>query len=304
MKDDEDCSDNATSRRGFVRRCLGTGAVLTASLPRHPQATSDENARRPLATPPPDLAEYERILSQTDRMDVLGRPRSWSVVQQGFHPFSPERIVVMPSGGDPPSRFEYGRHGYRCGPQMRARLDERIDGLIDEHIEFNRRHFPPYTPPGGWFPESKRESIFWIMDAMTDHYGVRPQFEAWVVALVGRELLGSTAMGGFGFAHQFQHGEGAVPVDCPPVDWWLFLYPEGLNWSSLDEKEIHAVFAHVARDHHYARASGAMIPTWALAQRVGAAVDGGWAGVARMGRIGAARHLNPIAARLMGGLFR
>src|SRR4051812_13866501 len=137
MRNHEDCLDTSTSRRGFVRRCLGTGAVLSASPPCHPRATSAENARFPFGTALPDLAEYERILSQTDRMDVLGRPRSWSVVAQGFHPFSPERIVVMPSGSAPPSRFEYGRYGYRCGRQLRARLDERIDGLIDEQIAFN-----------------------------------------------------------------------------------------------------------------------------------------------------------------------
>jgi hypothetical protein len=69
-------------------------------------------------------------------MDVVGRPRSWSFVSRGFHPFCPERIVVLPSRGG---------YGDRCG--LRAR--RRIDGKIDEMIEESRRLNPGYDPPGG-----------------------------------------------------------------------------------------------------------------------------------------------------------
>ena len=135
----------------------------------------------------PDLSDYERKLSQTDRMDALGRPRSWSIVTQGFHPFSPDRIVVMPAEvGGWPDRDNIAP----CADRM---CETGIDRRIDEEIEDTRRRNPGYDPPGGWFPDSKRESIYWIMDVMTDHYGVRSEFEAWVIGLVGRELLGSTA---------------------------------------------------------------------------------------------------------------
>ena len=303
MKNDEDCLDIATSRRGFVRRCLGTGAVLFARpRPRHPRVTSAENARRLLVTPPPDLAEYERILGRTDRMDVLGRPRSWSLVTRGFHPFSPERIVVTPTGTDR-SSFGAGYYGDRCGHLLRRRIDERIDERIEEEIGDCKRRNPGYDPAEGYFPDSKRESIYWIMDVMTDHYGVRSQFEAWVVGLVRRELLGSSAWRGCGLAHQFQHGGGDVPVDCPPVDWWLFLFPEGIGWSALDDAKLFAVIAHVGRDDQYARSGWGMLYTWALAGRVWGAVDD-WAQVARMSRTHVAWHLNPITARYMGGLFQ
>jgi hypothetical protein len=173
------------------------------------------------------------------------------------------------------------------------RCDERIEEMIEETKLLN----PGYEPTGGWFPDSKRESIYWIMDAMTDHYQVRTQFEPWVVGLVGRELLGSTAMGRYGLAHQFQSGLAEIPVDFPPVDWWLFLYPEGLNWSSLDEKDAHAVIAHVGRERTYADNGCNMLRVGCLTQRVGREVE--WAGVARMGRIEAARHLNQITVNLL-----
>jgi hypothetical protein len=296
MKNDDDLLSTSTSRRGFVQRCLGTGAVLAASPPSSPRGMSAEIARRPLATASPDLTEYERLLSRTDRMDVLGRPRSWSVVTQGFHPFSPERIVVTRTGADRSSRFRDSNYGDRCGRLLRR----RIDGRIGEMIEDDKRRYPDYDPPGGWLPDAKRESIFWIMDAMTDHYRVRSQFEPWVVGLVGRELLGSTAMGRYGLAHQFQHGDSEIPVDCPPVDWWLFLYPDGLDWSSLDEQEIYAVIAHVGRNRPYASNSCCMLRVWCLTGSLGREVE--WAGVARMGRIEAARYLNLITARLLDGL--
>jgi mannitol/fructose-specific phosphotransferase system IIA component len=294
MNNDEDCVDTSTSRRGFVRRCLGTGAILAACPPSRPGAMGAEIARRPLVTASPELAEYERILSRTDQMDLLGRPRSWSVVQQGFHPFSPERIVVMSSRNKP--SWSADRYRDRCGQQVKARLDERIDRLVEEHIEFNRRLTPSYTPTGEWFPESKRESIIGIMDAMSAHYRVRSQFEPWVVGLVERELLGSTALGDYGLAHQFQHGDAEIPVDCPPVDWWLFLFPEGLDWSSFDDQNIYAVVAHVARDRPYV-SSGGMLHVWCLTQRIGSKVK--WSEVSRMGRIEAARYLNPITANLL-----
>jgi hypothetical protein len=86
-------------------------------------------------------------------------------------------------------------------------------------IEESRRLNPGYDPPGGWFRDSKRESIYRIMDAMADRYGDRSRFEAWVVGLAGRELLGAEAFRGCALAHQFQHDGGAVTVECPPVDW-------------------------------------------------------------------------------------
>jgi hypothetical protein len=37
-----------------------------------------------------------------------------------------------------------------------------------------------------------------------------------------------------GLAHQYQRG-GQVPVDCPLVDWWLLLFPGGIDWAFMTE---------------------------------------------------------------------
>ena len=147
MKNDDDCLDTSTSRRGFVRRCLGTGRSCLHPRSATPEPRATRAPRRPLVTPPPDLADYERILGRTDRMDVLGRPRSWSFVTRGFHPFSPERIVVIPSGADRSSCFG-GYYGDRCGRLLRQRIDERIE----EDIAHSKRLNPGYDPAEGYFP--------------------------------------------------------------------------------------------------------------------------------------------------------
>ena len=90
------------------------------------------------------------------------------------------------------------------------------------------------------------------MDVMTDHYGVRPNSRHGSSAWWGGTAR-EHGICGSGLAHQYQHGLADIPVDCPPVDWWLFLFPEGIEWCSLDEQKVHALICHVARDRYYAR---------------------------------------------------
>ena len=70
----------ATSRRGFFTGTLGLGLGLGTAGP----LTVPGRAPADVAPYGPALTSYERILSQTDRLDILGVPRSWSVVRQGF----------------------------------------------------------------------------------------------------------------------------------------------------------------------------------------------------------------------------
>jgi hypothetical protein len=124
------------------------------------------------------LTSYERILSQTDRLDILGVPRSWSVVRQGFHPFAPERTAVLPSG-------ERLRHPIHRSRDVRGRIEERI---AERRAGF--AHDAAELPP------EKVESFFWVMDLFTSHYRIPEVVEDWVVGLAWRESLGSSFLGG------------------------------------------------------------------------------------------------------------
>jgi hypothetical protein len=269
-------STTQKNRRGFVRQCFGAGASLATIPVWSSQAVGSAKAQTPNRLIMPQTTEYERILSQTNRMHVLGNPRSWSLVTQELHPFAPERVVVM------------GRHKYgdRCGRDLRRTIDEQIDVAHDDILGVD---------PTRWFPDNKRESIFWMMDAICGHYGV-PYLEQWVVGLAVRKILGSTAGEGIGLAHQYQHGVGEVLLDNSPVDWWLFLYPEGYDWGALDEQPIFAIMCHVVQHDPSNRFWSDLYPIWALTGRIWRAIPD-WSHVAQMGQVSACQHLNRITAR-------
>jgi hypothetical protein len=231
----------------------------------------------------PALTSYERILSHTDSLEILGVPRSWSVVRQGFHPFAPERIAVLPSG-------ERLQHSMRRGRGARRRIEDRI-----AEIRAGFAHGAADLPP------EKLESYFWAMDLITGRYRIPNVFEDWVVGLAWRESLGSTTMGRhWGLIHQYQGGRGAPvdcpPVDCPPLDWWLFLFPGGIDWASPGGESVHALIGHVGRRH--LEQPGFMLRAYSLAESIAVAVKDASL-VSRMGRIDAARYLNRIAAEYL-----
>ena len=173
-----------------------------------------------------------------------------------------------------------------CGLGDRRRIEDRI-------AEY-RAGFP-YDP--GPLPPEKLESCFRVMDLITGHYRVPEFFEDWVVGLAGRESFGSSAIGGhWGIVHQYEGRHGA-PVDCPPVDWWLFLFPDGIDWASLAEEPVHALIGHVSR-RPYWEVSGLMLDVWCLTSAIVMAV-GDARPVSRMGRVAAARHLSQIAAECL-----
>jgi hypothetical protein len=269
-------------RRAFVRQCLGGGLVAAAGCPYASQARPATLHPAPPAAP---SSEYERILSATSEMDLVGNPRSWTYVSRILHPFAPERTAILRSGAG-------SRYGDRCGKEVREGIDRRIERENGDMQGFDKR----------WFPDAKRDSIYWIVDRMAGHYRSPALLEEWVAGLAGREILGSTAYCGMGFAHQYQYSQGGrVPLDCPPIDWWLFLYPDGVDWAALDEEPIFAVIAPVAPDRSFVqRLTGTMIRVYILAQSIWRTVSesgAGWRDVARMGRVEACRHLNPIAVQ-------
>ncbi len=263
-------------RRGFVRDCFGIGASLAALPIGRSEAAGSEKVHSPNGFIVPRMSKYERILSHTDSMHILGNPRSWSLVTQGLHPFAPERVVVMRQ------RVYFDRGGR----DLRRQIDKRIEDEFGHMQGFDKKSFP----------DSKRESLYWMIEWMCSHYGV-PYFEQWVVGLAGREILASTASFGMGMAHQYQSG-GQVPVDNPPVDWWLFLFPEGIDWAAIDGLPVFAVIAHVA---HLDASYRAMFPVCFLTQSL---LRTDWSQVAQMGRVDACRHLNRITAQCLAETAR
>jgi hypothetical protein len=237
---------------------------------------------KPSPAPPYSPNEFERAFASCDTLDVLGRPRFWPLVREGFHPISPERVIVITDrGGDGCSSRDR-----RYEDTLRASLNEPLD----------RARLCGMTTSGIHLRAGKLELIFRLMRVMTDYYQVPHLFPNWTAGLAKREELGSTGMGrGFGLLHQFQN-EGMVQLTNAPVDWWLVLFPDGADWGSLDDESVFGMIGHIFPPHHR-ELPGLKMRSWELTYRaahhiVTDADRGGWARIARTDRITAAQVVN------------
>lgn len=266
-------------RRNFLGVSLGLGA--SASLMRRAES-GVIRATSSGTTEPEGFAstgDVEERLSKIDRMEVLGFPRNWAVVHDGFHPFAPERVEVWPSG----SRLNFDR----CDSTLRREIDRKIEELW---ADSSSQGYP--------IPGEKRESFYQMIDRWTGYYDRPDLFEPWVLGLAGREALGSSWMGKHcGLVHQYGSTE-SVRVDCPPVDWWLFLFPQGIDWASLTDQPTYTLLGHVSRSPWW-KGFTPMYRVWGLTQSLVGVVED-WPRVSRMGRVDAARYLNRTIVSILG----
>ena len=205
-------------------------------------------------------------MAQTHSLDVLGRPRCWSLVRERFHPISPERVIVMTEKG-----------GDGCN---------RLNGSFQKSLP------DPFNFPAGKFALISR-----LMQVMTDHYRLPESSSKWATKLAKREALASTGIGcGFGLLHQFQDVGSNVELVNPPVDWWLALFPEGIKWDALDEKPVFGMIGHVFPGHFF-KSYGLALRVWELTGRSARNVaqefgTDAWMRIARLDRITAAQVVN------------
>lgn len=207
----------------------------------------------------PDTNLFDQKWAQAD-LEGLGIPRSWWHVHQGLFPFAPERVLVI---NKRPCVWYFR--------SLKERLLERGYGKDK------------------YFSEEKLDYAIWIMQTLTDYYGVPEYLEDWATRLAAREALG-VAMGFAsrqGFVHQFQRRDGQQTVRTRNglVDWWLFLVPNGVDFQALDDLPTHVLFgcvdASVSRE----------LPCFSLISRLGRSLDN-FVELSRMDRLAAVRFLN------------
>jgi mannitol/fructose-specific phosphotransferase system IIA component len=261
------------NRRSFLHSSIFSGLGFSGLVAADPAVPSP-----PSQLPDSELAlaEYERTIASLSSLDLLGRPRSWSLVRQGLHPISPERVVVV---------TERGGDGWASRDRKReARLWERLAYL--------------------GLRAGKFDQILGLMQVVTSHYQAPHLFETWATGLARREALGSTGMGyGFGLLHQYQD-DGDVRLVNAPVDWWMVLFPKGVDWGAFDGESVYAMLGHVFPSYH-ARLPALRLMAYELTSRVGLAVarigqdfdPTAWRRIAAMDRISAARTVNMAIVR-------
>ncbi len=208
-------------RRSFLRAGIGIGG---GSLLGNPSMILEASSVGP-GSQMMETNSCERFLASLPdkHMSVLGRPRSWSTVRQGFVPFAPERVMRLQEKSVDRTRLLGCEH-----ESLTTRVAAALEGS-------------PADPKVHVAPE-KRELIVRLTKILTNHYQVPERLERWAIDMARREALGATALWReVGFPHNFQEGERQdVKTDNSPVDWWLGLLPNGVaKWDNLFQEPVH-----------------------------------------------------------------
>ena len=255
-------------RRSFLGFSVATGLGLPSLSP----ACAVDLAMRGSPDDEPQFPnEFERALSLPNAIDVLGRPRCWSLVRDGLHPISPERVVVM--------------------------SEEGCDSWLSREVEFENR-LGAYLAGRFDLPAGQTDLIVHLMDVMTAHYHSPQLAVEWAAKMTMREALVSTNSGhGFGCLCQFQN-DGLVQVVNSPVDWWLVLFPEGVDWGSCEP--VFGMIGHVFVPYH-SHLAALKVRTYSLPDWVGKAIANdskpdAWEKLAKLDRVSAARTINRAIA--------
>ena len=208
-------------RRDFLRTAIGAVSGMAMPSLCHAATTMAKEIH------PPWTSEYERGLTATSDFDWLGIPKSWSCVRQGFHPFSPERTLVLNS-------TKVNRHP-----------------MVPDLVERTGRHLnrEKYR-----YDQTTLAHISYWAAFLTESYGIPSQAERWC-----KQFAGSFCgfYGHMNWHHLFiQHSnwqgrDESVSTTNDLVDWWLFLIPDGLEVYSLYDKRLHVLIAPVYSHHTY-----------------------------------------------------
>ena len=145
--------------------------------------------------------------------------------------------------------------------------------------------------------DEKINVVLSVVEAMAAYYPHPDCFDAWSRGLLWRENLGSTAFGyHFGFVHQFQGQLRSVPTTSKHVDWWLFLFPEGVEYDSFDDQPVHALYGLVLFDPnpiHYENRTLGLVSNWCRHTAIN------WRAISSLGATDAAHLLNRELGRYL-----
>ena len=271
-------------RRGFLQTSCGL-----ATIP----ALSSVSSVRPVfsTTASPISAEqnkYEQILAQSPDLELLGQPRNWSQVREGWHPFSPERVLILTKE--------------TCG-QLAWNNDLLRKQVWEGTEKYRLRHGRERA-----MPEEKFDLLVTIADRFANYYQRPDLFGKLAANLVRREAFSASGLGnGLGLLHQFQYDpQERVATDNALVDWWLVLCPAGTNFECLDDKPAYVLVSHIFDR----RRAGLELDVWALTCRPmlhlpfkqsnkGNDREVYWQDLAALDRVAAARLLNYELARCL-----
>ena len=183
---------------------LGLGGAFAAEV---------RAASLPAAAAQP-LSDYERIFAESSHLAWLGLPRRWESVREGFHPFSPERVVILPA---------------------EHRWDERGVAFRAEQVKKLVSGWQHNLPESFWSSDAFRLYTK-IAEQMSAYYPGKPEAD-WLCAFaLGEQFYGHFASDRLKCLTSLQSPFGNTPrVVNPPVDWWLVLMRKPLDLETFDD---------------------------------------------------------------------
>ena len=209
-------------RREFLQTAIGVVSGVAMPNLCHAATTMAKEIH------PPWTSEYERGLTATSDFDWLGIPKSWSCVRQGFHPFSPERTLVLNS-------TKVNRHP-----------------MVPDLVERTGRHLDEFKIEVQYDPATLAH-IAYCAAFLTESYGIPSQAERWCKQFAGSFCGFYGHMNGHHLFMQQSNWQGrdeSVSTTNDLVDWWLFLIPDGLETYSLADKRLHVLITPVYSHHN------------------------------------------------------
>lgn len=189
--------ERGISRRAWLAGSIGAGIGLASSKIWNMNMPS---CYRRVAIP---RTPEEQLQAVVQNYRLVGRPISKASVLAGLHPIPVERVVIL--------------------EQERVQGSKECNGLCCE-IQ------PWMSPIQG--EETRVEHIRLAIEmliALTDYYGLPNRLENWTKVMGTQKEWGrSIEQKGIVLTEPFTR-HGISHTANPPVDWWLFLFPGGLQ---------------------------------------------------------------------------
>ena len=122
-------------------------------------------------------------------------------------------------------------------------------------------------------------------------HGVGHRLGEWAARLASQQSIMPEGFAGLGVLGYWQ-APGPVPGAASPLDWWLFLSPEPIEWGGMDGVSVHVLVGHVSPVTSF-RWMDMMHRAWSDTWHLSASQDSGdWAGLAGLEPREAVTHLN------------
>lgn len=274
--------ESRVTRRHFCAACIGAAVGIDVqSMSKLPSLTGNASSSRV-----PPTTRLERCLTGKPFPQILGQPHDGSLVRQGWHPFSPERVVILPHD------LEHTLSNQRVKTITAGILRTRpaISGIHGQ-----QRTQLCQTEKAGY--------CIRIMKLMTDYYCVPQHLFDWSRGLIERESLATSRLGiHTGIVHQFQRATQLVTRNAP-VDWWLFLAPHGIEFLGCDDEPAHVLVGlAVTRTPWFDGATVELGAYYFMSQLFHPASGIDIRAVSRMDRRAAARQVNSRIPELLATL--